>query len=218
MGLLLPELRSLVLHNLQHLIDSPHQHTLITTPTRAHTHTPHATTETCNGVTGKPFQTPIADNGTYMPGMWASYYPNYATSCSASGVSSTSQDPLFTQLRFNRLEPGVSYTLGTDIGDYGNGAVTNWDTTFSPVACLIDKPWYKEFLVEYEFRIVAPCDGEYVFANTPGGMLRERERESARARVCAHIWLCLCVSVHVCLCLWCRSKVRHHLLPRGVPY
>lgn len=95
-------------------------------------------------------------------GPWAYVIPNYAV----NGADS-SRFPAASQIRFERLDPVINISLASATD--GTGQVQGWQN-FSPVARTFTN-WYDKIFMEWNFRLLIPCNGSYTFQMVADGML-----------------------------------------------
>lgn len=112
---------------------------------------------------GTPFSTAILEDSSFIPGVWAQYYPNY-------DVANAPRSPAFTDIYFGRLENRVNVNLSreTELFNKGNWPNTvNIDYDMGPATYGFDLS--NSFFMEFTMRIVPPCTGQYRFrANADG--------------------------------------------------
>ena len=104
----------------------------------------------------------FVDYPTAMRGPWVHLIPN----CKIGG-SSTVRFPPASQVRFERQDADINVNM-PDV-QTASGQVPNWKTSFSPVAWTYTN-WHDQMFWSWNFRLLAPCTGNYTFQIASNGM------------------------------------------------
>jgi hypothetical protein len=118
--------------------------------------------------TGGSYQASVADQYD-LNGAWGAYYPSYGVS-----GASTEKNPGALKPHLDRLDLVPSVSMEGDGANATARSVPNWRTTLGPAAFEWENAsstgWYNNLFFDWQFRIVAPCSGQYQFQVTGDGM------------------------------------------------
>jgi hypothetical protein len=106
-----------------------------------------------------------------LQGAYGTYYPNYVTNGPSTNKS---PNPSLTP-NFGRVDRSLSLQMAGDTSRAGQ--VPLWNTTLGPAAYeFSNEQWANKLFFRWDFRLIAPCTGNYLFNVGGDGMFQAHNR------------------------------------------